>query len=715
MTCDQCFESLSAQLDGQLAGAEQEAMDSHLESCHYCQTMRDRMFELSGQLRTQSFPATSAETAAQLSKLALEQAGHRGGWWWARLVRAPDELGWLGTSIRLLLFTFVTWMSVLNLLRDWAVPAFEKGELVARESFAQAQSWSQFTSWASLPAWAPALVLLVGAWTFGLPTLLGELWNEPRVKPGRPIRLALGLMLMAPVAAFPRLAQLNPAGFVTMTCGWAGLALGLGFLLVLVKTPRSLPQLALDFVCLVPLLAGLEWLVRQAGRHAPGPEQLEPALHLLLAHVDFQRLVWWSLAMALAVALGVAAATSLASAGRGTWFEATVLGGLGLALGLAGLHQIKTALPHGSPRLAEADQRRVLVLAPDPDNRWLVSARAYPRLELEGSPGHDLLGHNLRLAQAVLDWNEQAVSEEVSQWVRGPGIDWGLAGFLDGLGERRQGRLVMPTTQRRLLAEEVLERTHWRGIDAVEKASSGTTVEGKLQVAHAQPTRVRLIPEAIGPTLELLAREQAQARQLGQVVIPRPLPLASQTRFAEVDEQGRFRFEAVAPGRYLMAVLLDGPADFTVHSSLPGQFEVGPRPLDLGDIVLTRAHSELELSLEPESWTPEGKVGFLAGSEGPYLRLETGASASRFLGTVPYLGKTVRFQLVSRGRGRLRVGLYTKEAGLKAEQTCRLEGDRSVHEVELEAGSMPGYFRVSLESDEELVVYGARLEVAADD
>ena len=73
MTCDQCFESLSAQLDGELTGADQQAMELHLESCHYCQSMRDRLFDLSGQLKTQAFPPASPETAAQLSKVALER------------------------------------------------------------------------------------------------------------------------------------------------------------------------------------------------------------------------------------------------------------------------------------------------------------------------------------------------------------------------------------------------------------------------------------------------------------------------------------------------------------------------------------------------------------------------------------------------------------------------------------------------------------------
>ena len=170
-----------------------------------------------------------------------------------------------------------------------------------------------------------------------------------------------------------------------------------------------------------------------------------------------------------------------------------------------------------------------------------------------------------------------------------------------------------------------------------------------------------------------------------------------------------------APGRYLVAVLLEGPADFTVHSSLPGQFEVGRRPLDLGQIVLTRADSELDLGLDPDSWTAQGKAGFLTGAEGPYLRLDANSSASRFVGTVPYLHKTVRFQVVSRGSGRLRVSLYTKGAGLKTEEIGQLAGERSVHEVELNAGPVPGYFQVSLEGEDDLIVYAVRLEVAADD
>ncbi|MCA9794087.1 MAG: zf-HC2 domain-containing protein, partial [Candidatus Eremiobacteraeota bacterium] len=695
MTCDQCFESLSAQLDGELTGADQQAMELHLESCHYCQSMRDRLFDLSGQLKTQAFPPASPETAAQLSKVALEQVRTRGGWWWSRLLRAPDEVGWLGTSIRLLLFTFVTMMTGLNLLRGWAVPAFEKGELVARHSFAQAQSWAHFGSWSSLTSWAPPLVLLVGAWTFGLPALVSELWNEPRLKPGRPIRLALGLMLMAPIGAFPLLGQLNLAGFVTMTCVWAGLAIGLGFLLVLVKTPRSLPQLSLDFVCLVPLLAALEWLVRQVARRAPGPDQLELRLDWLLAHIDFHQLVWWCALAALAVALGVAAATALANPRRGSWFEATVLAGLGLFLALAGWHRVEAALPGPPARTTEADQRQVLVLAPDPDNRWLVCARAYPSLEFDTVPGQGLLASQQKLAQAVLAWDEQAICDQIEQWVnQSPGIDWGLAGFLNGLGSRHNELMVMPTSRRQLLAEDVLARSHWRGIESVGSSTQGTTVSGRLLMSRARATRVRLMPEAIPSALEQLAAEQTQARELDHNLIPRPVQLAPETRFAEVDSQGRFAFEAVPPGRYLVAVLLEGPADFTVHSSLPGQFEVGRRPLDLGQIVLTRADSELDLGLDPDSWTAQGKAGFLTGAEGPYLRLDANSSASRFVGTVPYLHKTVRFQVVSRGSGRLRVSLYTKGAGLKTEEIGQLAGERSVHEVELNAGPVPGYFQV---------------------
>src|SRR5947208_11243324 len=78
IVCEQVQGVLSAQLDGEIQGREQELLEIHLQECAACRTLRDEWAGLDRDLRA-AFAARQAriQTLAQRAQARVEASGRR--------------------------------------------------------------------------------------------------------------------------------------------------------------------------------------------------------------------------------------------------------------------------------------------------------------------------------------------------------------------------------------------------------------------------------------------------------------------------------------------------------------------------------------------------------------------------------------------------------------------------------------------------------------
>lgn len=716
MTCDECFEAVSASVDGELPGDEREAMHEHLDDCADCQRLRARLLSLSAEMKVQPFPEPGpAEVKAVLEAAVASLTTSR---WSAlrRWLRFPWESAAWRHGLRLASFGGAAGLAGLALIVRWLLPPLSGTEATALHSLPD-PIWSQLAKALPMLAWTPLLVMLVAAWTGGWPALLADLRAEAQVQPGQVAAAALGMAVAGPFAALPLLAALQPGAYVLVCCLWTSFCLLAAFALLAFKTPRPLPRLALDFAALVLPLAVLEGVAR-AALDLPQASEYEATIAEIVGSYSFPTLCAGIATLVLSLTLlgtGVAGAipSYRSSGGRSIAFLMLVVG-----LGALG-HGLKEARAHlsSAPRLRLDVSRQAYLLATSETNPWLLPALAYPRLEVE-SEGTAQEGLRAQVAAATLDWDEPRLLQATRQWAeRTPGVAWGLSAFVDSLGERHGPKLFVPSEGRQKLVAELLGMLRWRVLSQVQLSAANGSVIGRVIDARGRRAGLRLrLLETRGALEEVetdLAGEAAWAQRVAASTEGpgNGLPLQ---RTAITGPEGDFTFPRVPPGRYVLAILPDQASSLTVNPSLPGIFEVGQGEVRLDPIRLSEGGQAEDLPLDSSLWQAQGPVEFTLGVEGPGARLGVGGVVSTLIDDHPFDSGTAQLKVKLDGepdsRGCLKLTLLSKDGRRQAESEQEVRPGLS--EVEIASRGREGYLQIALlASRGSLRAKAVRLEV----
>lgn len=708
MTCNDCFEAFSCALDGELEPELQQAMTDHLESCADCRHLQARMLSLSGELKSQPFPAPDPAVVQKLAATALSEATSVSWGWLRRFLRFPYETTLLRTFFRLISSGALLLLVWRSLLLEHIWPLYHGVEAVSKNSLPVV---GETVGWIPTePAlWGTALfALLAGLWTAGLPGLLVDLWNGTRLVQRDIARFGLSALLLAPVVASPLLAGLQIGRYSFACCAWAGAVLFLTFLLVAFKTQRALPKLAVDFSLLTLLLGCLEMLARKSLTF-PGPLAVTSWLQVLAGNERYASLVAVGAYLGLTfLFLSLAAWGAVRSYRSQTDHRATVLLLLaGVFAGyLGGKNVHLNRFPQSSGARLAAAERTVYVLGSTNANPWVLSNVRYPALFPKSSRGELNTEFRIRLAAEFLKWNEDAQLQVLSDWSQeAPGVAYGLVSFVESLGARKGDVLSVPTEARRKTVAHLLQVLRWRKLDDVVLSPEGAVVTGKLEGADKMP--LRLLPlqpgESLQQTLDELAKEEEWATRYSD-----RLPLdwrqqAPQQITTTLDASHGFRFSHLAPGRYALAVLADNPQPFTLNSTIPGVIEVKPdQKLDLGTIRLTVGVEGDTVPLDPKRWRTTGPVSFSQNSEAATAKIETGGSISGFIDTKVFAGGQALIKLLAGGEahtlGRLTVTFYSKDGRQGKEWTQEIQAGK-LQELQVDSSGAEGYIQVTVEAE----------------
>jgi hypothetical protein len=728
MTCDECFEAFSASVDGELPSHEQEAMNQHLDDCQDCQRLRTRLLSLSAEMKGQPFAEPGPEGVKALVETAL--AGVRTSRWGLlrQLVRAPYEHWLWRLGLRLASLGTVTALAALSSIVGWLLPCYSGAEAVSRSGLPDPQAWAAWTPSPAASLGASALVLLIGAWTCGLPGLLGDLWGEARLRPGQVASTMLGLVLLGPFAALPLLGQLELASYGLVCSLWTALCLIAGFALVAFKAPRPLPRLALDFIALMLPLAGLEWLAR-ASMEWPGPAECRPTIAVLVASVPFASLAGAAGVLALAALLLGCGLLGWVPSYRGTGGRAAstllLLGGLG-CLGY-GVVRAGALHPISPLRAQLSGQRQAYLLAASDENPWLLPSTAYAGLQVEvAGPGKDPRAARLRAASAYLEWDEPALLRALTSWAdNAPGVAWGLSAFVDSLGYRNGPSLELPTEERQRTVGHLIAELRWRVLSGTVLSGATGSVSGAIEAANGprQGLRLRLLslPDGEHALAGALATLQEENRWAGELAASGSLETdlsLDKARSAVTGPQGEFLFPRVRPGRYVLALLSEQKASLTYNASLPGAIEVRDGPVRLAPIRLSMGSEGASLPLDSKSWRTTGTVELSIGRDGPVMRMQPGATATIIVDNETFHAGKARIKLLATERE----GPAARPAGLLATIFSR-DGrtiasaelplpEAGLGELEISSGDRDGYLQIALLSGAgTLEVRGLRLEV----
>jgi predicted anti-sigma-YlaC factor YlaD len=707
MTCDECFEAFSASLDFELPGDEQEAMNEHLDGCPDCQRLRTKLLSMSAEMKGQPFPEPAPEALKAMTEAAL--AGLQTSRWGLlrRFLRAPYENLLSRHGLRVASFGGVTALVTLSAIARWLLPPYVGMESAAKKGLPEAATWLAWAPSSGALTWAALTVIIVAAWTGGLPALLSDLWSEARLTHRQVGAAALGLALAGPFAALPLLAGLELGAYVLVCCFWTGLCLVAAFALIAFKTPRPLPRLALDFAALVLPLGLLEALAR-AALDLPRALECQPAIAMLVGSVPFPTLASCLILLASATTLLGSGLAGLIPSYRGGGGRALplllILGGLG---GLA--YGWLEVTPRGvvSPVRAQLkESRQAYLLAAGPENPWLLPAIDYPRLEVDvAGPGVDPRAARLRLASAYLDWDEARALLALRTWAdNAPGVTWGLSSFVDSLGQRQGPLLTLPTEERQQAVAHLLGQLRWRVLAESALSSDRGSVSGRIEGAQGRREGVRLrlieVNGELSTTLADLAKEADLARTLvagDDLDSDFSVPL-QRTVTSGVD--GEFEITRVPDGQYVLAILSEQALSLTHNSTIPGVFEVKDgQKVRLEPIRLTVGSQGEDLTLDDSRWRAEGAVKFAVESSGPSLTVLPGAVVSTVVDGQTFSSGTAKVKVLTDGEpgavGLLRVSLLSKEGRLHKESELELEG-MGLQELEIASGDRQGYLRVAL-------------------
>lgn len=714
MTCDECFEAVSASVDGELPGDEREAMHLHLDDCADCQRLRSRLLSLSAEMKVQPFPEPGPAEARAVLEAAL--ASLTTSRWSAlrRLLRFPWESAAWRHGLRLASFGGAAGLAGLALIVRWILPPYSGTEATALGSLPD-PLWSQAAGALPALAWMPLLVMLAAAWTGGWPALLADLQGEARVQPGQVVAAALGMAVAGPFAALPLLAGLQPGAYVLVCCLWSGVCLLAAFALVAFKTPRPLPRLALDFAALVLPLALLESLAR-AALTLPQASEYEPAIALLVGGQSLSALCLGLAGLLLSLTLlgaGLAGALPPYRGGNGR-----AIAVLMLAAGLSGLaYGVREARAHlPSPPRLHLESGQVYLLATGESNPWLLPTLPYPNLKLE-KPGTGQDGLRAEVAAAYMAWDEPRMLQATRQWAdASPGVAWGLSSFVDSLGQRRGPELTVPGEERQKLVRELLGELRWRVLSDVRVSTDSGSVSGRVVDARGRREGLRLrLLEVKGELRDVEAQLAAESDWAERVAaggrFDSALPLLRTTLS---DAEGEFSFSQVPPGRYVLALLPEQPSALTVNSSLPGVFEVGRGEARLEPIRLSEGGQAEDLSLEAGRWQAQGPVEFALSADGPSASLASGAVISTLVDDHPFDTGSARLKALLEGepeaRGLLKLTLLSKDGRRQAES--ELEVHPGACELEIAARGREGYLQIALVASQgSLRARAVRLEI----
>ena len=703
MTCDECFEAVSASVDGELPGDQSEAMHLHLDDCADCQRLRERLLSLSAEMKVQPFPEPGPAQVQSVLEAAVSSLTTSRWSALLRLLRCPWESAPWRHGLRLASFGGAAGLAAVALIVRWILPPLSGTEATALGSV-PAPFWGQLGSALPALAWLPLLVMLLAAWTGGWPALLSDLHGETRVQPGQVAAAAAGLALAGPFAAVPLLAGLEVGAYVLVCCLWTGICLLAAFAIIAFKTTRPLPRLALDFAVLVLPLALLESLAR-AGLALPQASEYQPAIAHLVGTLPFPTICAALGLLALSMTLLGAGLVGTIPTYRGAGGRA-----LGLLLLIAGLgclgYGFKRAYNLGSgsmsSRVRLETSRQAYLLSASEANPWLLPALAYPRLEVESGGDPRPRSRRLAVASAYLDWDEEATLDGVRNWAENaPGVAWGLSAFVDSLGRRQNPvELTLPSEERQKLVNELIHKLRWRVLATTALSSAPGSVHGRLVDArgHRQGLRLRLI-EVKGDLSAVeagLASEAAWAEKVADgddLAAGYSLPVQ---RTAVTDAEGEFTSSRVPAGRYVLAFLPEQASPLTVNPSLPGIFEVGEGKLTLEPVRLSDGGQAEELPLQPGRWQAQGAVEFALSADGPSATMARGAVLSTLIDDHPFDSGSAHLKVLMHGgpeaRVLLKLTLLSKDGRRQSES--EQEVGQGLSELEIASRGREGYLQV---------------------
>ena len=290
MTCNDCFEAFSCALDGELEPELQDAMNEHLESCADCRHLQTRMLSLSAEMKGQSFPVAPESEVRRIVQTALTESATVSWDWLRRLLRFPYE-SWLPrTGLRLVGYGMMLMLVLQTLVIRYVVPLYTGLEATSEQGLEGLSSWPAWSPPLEMVQWWALVVFVVGAWTAGAPGLVVDLWGNSQLIKKDVVTLGTGLLLIGPAMFLPLLAELQLGRYLCACCLWAGICALLTYALLLFKTQRSLPKLAVDFAFLALLLGLLEMSARRA-LELDGPALLGTFIELSAGHFGFAGIV----------------------------------------------------------------------------------------------------------------------------------------------------------------------------------------------------------------------------------------------------------------------------------------------------------------------------------------------------------------------------------------------------------------------------------------
>ena len=716
MTCNDCFEALSCVLDGELEPELQDAMNDHLESCADCRHLQTRMLALSAEMKGQFFPVVPESEVRKIVQTALTESATVSWDWLRRLLRFPYE-SWLPrTGLRLAGYGMMLMLVLQTLITRYVVPLYTGLEATSEKGLEGLSSWPAWSPPLEMVQWWALVVFVVGAWTAGTPGLIVDLWGNSRLIKKDVLTLGVGLLFVGPAVFLPLLAELQVGRYLCACCLWAGICALLTYALLLFKTQRSLPKLAVDFALLALFLGILEASARRA-LELDGPATLGNLIELSAGHFGFAGLV-----SGLALAGGAVILTILGLASFARSYRSRGGAAVGVvAFALAGVCAAKTPLwsVEQNVLLPKETNQVAYILGSARTNPWVLTRESYPGLA--GGDGTSTPEQaRVALLDAYLRWDEVALLNHLSSWAdRAPGVTWGLVSFVDTLGVRNGTTLTVPTEERRKLVSHLLQKLKWRRLNDVVLSEPGAIMDGTLigldgAPAANVPLRLFQVSDdgSIEDVLERLTEEQKWARDLVAQSIPSPGETFPRRLSVFTDSSGGFRFSRLPAGRYFVAILMEQELNLTLNSSIPGLIELreGKRT-ELGRIRLSVGTEGQDVSLASDRWRPEGKVSFSTNSEIDSAKLEPKSVMTGFVDTNIFAGGRARVKFVSQGPGGVEARFFSKEGDLKERFQATLS-ETGFDELEVDTGGQDGYLQLVVSAkDRQLNLNYVKIEV----